>query len=100
MGGTPEAAASALVLSDPLDTNTGYKMASATFTAGTSGLTATASFSITAAPGPYVYGYTPVDQGCLAPAGYDYCVTNVRWTMTGSQAVGTNFNVNFIVRVK
>ena len=95
-------AASTLVLSDPLNTNTGYKMASATFTAGTSGLTgATAAFSNTAAPGPYVYGYTPVDQGCSAPAGYDYCVTSVRWTMTGSQAGGgTSFNVNFNVRVK
>jgi uncharacterized repeat protein (TIGR01451 family) len=94
--------ASTLVLSDPLDANTGYKMASATFTAGTSGLTgATAAFSNTPAPGPYVYGYTPVDQGCSAPAGYDYCVTSVRWTMTGTMAGGgTNFNVNFTVLVK
>lgn len=95
-------AASTLVLSDPLNANTGYKMASATFNAGTSGLTgATAAFSNTPAPGPYVYGYTPVDQGCSAPAGYDYCVTSVRWTMTGSQAGGgSSFNVNFNVRVK
>jgi uncharacterized repeat protein (TIGR01451 family) len=94
--------ASTLVLSDPLNANTGYKMASATFNAGTSGLTgATAAFSTTPAPGPYVYGYTPVDQGCSAPAGYDYCVTSVRWTMTGSQnGGGTSFNVNFNVRVK
>jgi len=94
--------ASNLVLSDPLDANTGYKMASATFNALTSGLTgATAAFSSTPAPGPYVYSYTPVDQGCSAPAGYDYCVTSVRWTMTGSQAGGgTTFNVLFTVLVK
>ena len=94
--------ASNLVLSDPLDVNTGYKMASATFNPLTSGLTgATAAFSNTPSPGPYVYGYTPVDQGCTAPAGYDYCVTSVRWTMTGSQAGGgTTFNVLFTVLVK
>jgi uncharacterized repeat protein (TIGR01451 family) len=97
-------AASALVLSDPLNTNTGYKLASATCNAGSAGpglaCPGAAAFSTTAAPGPYVYGYTPVNQGCSAPLGYDYCVTSVRWTMTGSQAPGTNFNVNFIVRVK
>jgi len=93
--------ASTLVLSDPLDANTGYKMASATFNALTSGLTgATAAFSTTASA-PYAYGYTPVDQGCSAPAGYDYCVTSVRWTMTGSMTGGgTTFNVLFTVRVK
>jgi uncharacterized repeat protein (TIGR01451 family) len=93
------AAASNLVLSDPLNTNTGYKMASATFTAGTSGLTgATPTFSNNNGTS---YAYTPVSAGCTAPAGWDYCVTNVRWTMTGSQAGGgTSFNVNFMVRVK
>jgi hypothetical protein len=27
-------------------------------------------------------------------------VTNVRWTTTGTMPAGTNFTVNFVVRVK
>ena len=94
--------AASVVLSDPIDVNTGYEIGSAAFTAGTSGLTgATAAFSNTARPGPYTYGYTPVSTGCGAPAGYDYCVTSVRWTATGSMGTGgANFNVIFRVRVK
>jgi uncharacterized repeat protein (TIGR01451 family) len=90
-------AASSLVLSDAINTNYGYKIASATFTAGTSGLTGAVTFSNN---GGGSWAYTPVSAGCSAPAGYDYCVTNVRWTMTGNQAPTTNFNVNFMVRLK
>jgi len=91
-----------VVLSDPIDVNTGYQIGSAAFTAGSSGLTgATPAFSTTARPGPYAYGYTPVSGGCTAPSGYDYCVTSVQWTTTGSMTTGgANFNVIFRVRVK
>ena len=91
-----------VVLSDPIDVNTGYEIGSAAFNAGSSGLTgATAAFSSTARPGPYTYGYTPVSGGCSAPSGYDYCVTSVQWTATGSMTTGgANFNVLFRVRVK
>ena len=96
--------AASVVLSDPIDVNTGYEINSAVFNVGTSGLTApvTAEFSADARPGPYNYNYTPlVDGGCGAPAGYDYCVTSVRWTPTGSMVNGgANFNVIFRVRVK
>jgi len=98
--GSGLSAADNVAITDPLDTNTGFKVGGATFNPGGSGLTATAVFSNTPAPGPYVYGYTPVDQGCSAPAGYDYCVTSVRWTTTGSMPTGTAFSVGLVVRVK
>ncbi|MBE0606319.1 MAG: DUF2341 domain-containing protein [Deltaproteobacteria bacterium] len=93
--------ASAVVVTDPIPAYTGFKVGSATFSALGSGLTGAAvAYSRTAAPGPYVYDYTPVDQGCLAPSEYDYCVTSVQWTMSGSQTAGTFFTVTFVVRVK
>jgi len=95
--------AASVVLSDPVDVNTGYEIGSAVFNVNTSGLGAgTLTFSDDARPGPYTYNYTPlVDGGCGAPAGYDYCVTSVRWTPTGSMVNGgANFNVIFRVRVK
>jgi len=98
--GSGFSAADNVVITDPLDTNTGYKIGSASFTAGGSGLTAAVAFSDD--PGPvYVYDYTPlVDGGCSAPAGYDYCVTSVKWTTAGSMPTGTSFNVGLVVRVK
>ena len=60
----------------------------------------TVSYSATAAPGPYVYDYTPVPDG----DGFDGNVTSIRITTTGSFACGgspvPSFAVKFWVRVK
>jgi len=69
--------------------------------ATTSGLVlGTVSYSNTAAPGPYVYNYTPVPDG----NGYDGNVTAVKITTTGSFAYGgspnASFNLKFRVKVK
>ncbi len=44
--------------------------------------------------------YTPAGGGCGALAGYDYCVTNIRWTLTTPLVGGAGGNVAFVVRVK
>ncbi len=92
-------AATNIVLSDPINANTGFIMGSASFNAGTSGLTgAAAEYSNDTG---VTWTYAPVSGGCAAPAGADYCVTNIRWTTTGSMASGgTTFNTLFQVRVK
>ena len=92
-------AASSVVLSDPINANTGFVVGSAVFNLGTSGLTAgTAQYSNDAGA---TWAYVPASGGCAAPAGADYCVTNIRWTTTGSMASGgTTFNSLFQVRVK
>ncbi len=89
--------ASSVIITDPVPTNTGFKIGGATFNAGTSTLAAVISYSNDSAA---TWVYTPVSGGCTAPAGYDYCVTNVKWTMTGSMPGGTNFSAGMIVRVK
>jgi hypothetical protein len=47
-----------------------------------------------------VVPYTPGTGACTAPAGYDYCVTHVRWTMAGTMPTGKSFTVGMTVRVK
>ncbi len=60
----------------------------------------TVEYSSTAAPGPYVYDYTPVPDG----DGYDGNVTSVRINTTGTFANGgapaPSFTVKFRVKVK
>ena len=92
-------AATNVVLSDPINANTGFIVGSAVFNAGTSGLTgATPQYSNDSGA---TWTYVPASGGCAAPAGADYCVTNIRWTTTGSMASGgTTFNNLFQVRVK
>ncbi len=90
-------AATSVVLSDPIDGNTGFVVGSAAFNAGTSGLTGAAVEYYNGA----VWTYTPVSGGCAAPAGADYCVTAIRWNAAGSMSPGgTSFNTLFQVRVK
>ncbi len=92
-------AASSVILSDPINGNTGFIVGSAVFNVGTSGLASgTAQYSNNAGA---TWVYVPASGGCAAPAGADYCVTNVRWTTTGGMASGgTTFNTLFQVRVK
>ncbi len=101
--GSPDA--DSVVIADPIDSSdlafdvtTGV-----TFTDGStsSALSLGAvEYSSTAAPGPYVYDYTPVPDG----DGYDGNVTSVRINTTGTFANGgspaPSFTVEFRVKVK
>jgi uncharacterized repeat protein (TIGR01451 family) len=65
------------VIADPIPANTDFKLGSATTTLGTTGLTATITYSNN---GGAAWTYTPLSAGGGAPAGYDRNVTNVRWS--------------------
>lgn len=45
------------------------------------------------------WAYTPASAGGGAPTGYDYLVTNIRWTI-GTLAGGASGSVSFTVRIK
>jgi uncharacterized repeat protein (TIGR01451 family) len=59
------------------------------------GVTATVEYS-----NGSVWTYTPVSGGCGAAAGYDNCVTTVRWTLQPQLAAGASGNVSVGARVK
>jgi len=90
-------AAGNVAITDPLDTNTGFKVGGATFNAGDSTLSFTVVYSN---DNRSTWTYIPASGGCGAPVGYDDCVTDVRWTTTGSMPTGTGFSVGLVVRVK
>jgi uncharacterized repeat protein (TIGR01451 family) len=89
--------ASTVVLTDPIPAHTGFKVGSASFSAGTSTLSGTASYSSDSGA---TWSHSPASGGCTAPTGYDYCVTHIRWTPTGTMPTGTSFSVSFTVGVK
>lgn len=93
--GTGLTGASTIVVTEPVPANTGFRVGSATFAPGTSTLTAVLSYSDGAA-----WTYSPVSGGCAAPAGYDDCVRQVRWTLSGTMPAGTAFGVGFTVRIR
>ena len=95
--GASLSSASNVILTDDIDANTGFKMSGATFNAGTSTLTTAITYSNDDGSS---WTYTPANGGCSAPAGYDYCVTDVKWTMSGNMPTGTNFNIGLVVVVK
>ena len=84
-------------VTDPIPANTGFKVGGATFNAGTSTLSFTVVYSN---DGGSTWTYIPTGGGCGARAGYDDCVTDVKWTTTGSMPPGTSFSVRLVVRVK
>ena len=93
-------AASSLALTDPIPTNTDFKVNSVTQSLGTTGLTVTVSYS---KDGGSTWTYTPVSGGGGAPAGYDRNVNKIRWAFTGnlSQASPNNSgNVSFSTRIR
>src|SRR5712692_1270388 len=97
-GGT--AAATSLVISDPIPPNTDFKVGSVTNSLGTTGLTVTVAYSNN---GGSTWTYTPASGGGGAGAGYDRSVTNVRWTFTGnlSQTSPNNTgSVSFTSRIR
>ncbi len=93
--GTGLTGASTIVVTEPIPANTGFRIGSATFAPGTSTLAVVLSYSDGAA-----WTYTPVSGGCAAPVGYDDCVRQVRWTMSGTMPAGTTFGVGFTVRIR
>lgn len=89
--------ATSIVVVDSIPGDTGYRMGSASFNPGTSALVSNVEFS---GDGGVTWGYGPVDSGCGAPAGYDFCVTHIRWTLTGVMTPARAFSVAFAVRIR
>ena len=89
--------ATGIIVGDPIPADTGFRVGSAQFNPGTSALTATASYSD---DGGITWSYTPMDGNCGAPPGYDDCVTDIRWTMSGGMQAGESFAVGFTARVR
>ena len=44
--------------------------------------------------------YVPGSGSCGAPVQYDYCVTHVRWELSGTMPADQSFIVSFAGRVK
>lgn len=78
---TGTAVATSVVVSNPIPSNTDFKVGSETQSLGTTGLTVTVAWSN---DGGATWVYTPVSGAGGAPAGYDRLVTRVRWTFSGS----------------
>ena len=94
-------AATSVVLSDPINTNTGFDTSFApVFNAGSSGLTMATEYSNNNGTS-WVYVPNPAG-GCGTPAPVDSCVTDIRWRSTAGSmpSGGTTFNTLFHVRVK
>lgn len=94
------AAASSFVMTDPVPTNTDFKVGSVTSSLGTTGLTVAMAYSNN---GGSTWTYTPASGGGGASAGYDRNVTNIRWTFTGnlSQTSPNNAgNVGFTAKIR
>ncbi len=65
-----------------------------------SGITVTVEYSN---DGGSTWTYTPVSTGCAAPAGYDACVTHIRWSLQNDLshvAPDNTGNVEFGARIK
>jgi uncharacterized repeat protein (TIGR01451 family) len=89
-----------LVISDPIPAATDFKLASASTTLGTTGLTVVIAYS---KDNGTTWTYTPVSAAGGAPIGYDRLVTNVRWTFTGNLSQSSPNNtgsVAFAVRIR
>ena len=89
--------ASQLVVVDPVPAEVGLRVGSVTFDPGTTSLTATVQYSN---DNGLTWTYTPGSGGCSGPAQYDYCVTHVRWEMTGSMPASQSFVLSFAGRVR
>ncbi len=94
------AAVSNLVIKDAIPNYTDFKLSSAAYSLGTTGLTAVISYS---KDGGTTWTYTPVSGGGGAPASYDRNVTHVRWSFAGSlsqTSPNNSGNVSFTTRIR
>lgn len=94
------ATASSFVITDPIPTNTDFKVGSVSNSLGSTGLTVVVAYSNN---GGSTWTYAPASGGGGAPAGYDRNVTNIRWTFTGnlSQTSPNNAgSVSFTARIR
>jgi type VI secretion system secreted protein VgrG len=73
--------ASAFAITDPIPTNTDFKVGSVTTSLGTTGLTPTVAYSNNSG---VTWTYAPSSAAGGAPAGYDRYVTDVRWSFAAS----------------
>jgi uncharacterized repeat protein (TIGR01451 family) len=89
--------ATAVVLVDPVPTNVGFQIGSVTFDPGSTSLTATVRYSD---DNGVTWTYVPAAGGCGAPVQYDYCVSHVRWELSGTMPADQSFVVSFAGRVK
>ncbi len=97
-GGT--GAAVSVVSTEAVPANTDFKLSSASFAPGSSGLTTAVTYSNN---GGTTWVYTPVSGAGGAPAGYDRSVTHLRWSMTGNlspTAPNNSYSVSFQVRIR
>jgi uncharacterized repeat protein (TIGR01451 family) len=89
--------ATALGLVDPVPGDVGFQIGSVTFDPGSTSLTATIQYSN---DNGATWAYVPGTGGCSAPLQYDYCVTHVRWELSGTMPADQSFIVSFAGRVK
>jgi hypothetical protein len=94
-GGLSNATSVAVV--EPIPNDAGLRMGSITFNPGTTSLTSTVSYSDDNGAS---WTYVPVSGACGAPPGYDYCVTHVRWTLSGIIMPSQSFTLGLSARVK
>jgi uncharacterized repeat protein (TIGR01451 family) len=104
---TGGSSAASFVITDPIPSNTDFKVGSVTSSLGTTGLSltlVTPNDRITYSNnGGATWVYTPVSGGGGAPAGYDRNVTHIRWSFIGSlsqTAPNNTGNVGFTVRIR
>lgn len=89
--------ATGIVVVDSIPDYAGFRIGSATFDAGTTTLTSFVTYS---SDDGTTWNYLPGSGSCTAPAGYDYCVTHVRWTLAGVMPPSLSFQLGMTVRVK
>ena len=89
--------AAGVVLRDDIPSTVAFKLGTVT-TSLPAGVSATISYS---SNGGTTWTYTPVSAGCSMPAGYDGCVTNIRYVLSGTLAPSaTASTLTFVARVR
>lgn len=94
------AAATSVVITDPIPANTDFKVGSATQALGSTGLSVVIAYS---SDGGTSWSYSPASGAGGAPAGYDRLVTHVRWTFTGNlspTAPNNTGSMGFVLRIR
>ncbi|MCA1594470.1 MAG: hypothetical protein LC754_17955 [Acidobacteria bacterium] len=94
---TGNAPAATLIISDPIPANTDFKLGSATYSAGTTGLAAPiVEYSNDPVDPPASWTYVPTG----AAGTFDANVKHVRWRFSGQMPASTQGSVTFTVRVR